>query len=585
MTRPLTRLAIVTVIACALPLLLGAADGARPTLESLQTLVDQGNYEKALAQADVYLEVHPGNRNARFLRAVALAGLGRNDAAIKAFTALAKAWPNQPEPANNLAALYARRGQYKKARKWLQQALATQKVYAIAHRNLGDVYTALATMAYSQILDGGDGKARDKGLQLALVDHMYHPEGTGLLLPPQTPARTQRLAANTGGATQAGTPASAGDAGTTTEQTQATVVQPPPPEPEPAYPPTDTPEPQEPAPVESAGQESAAQERTVQEQAGEEQAGQRSTSEERAQQPASEERTSQGPTSPEPREPESREPAPSEPAPSADTRIAQAVYGWAKAWSRQDYDAYIGYYTRDFPNDGRTSRSQWLANRKQRVTQKAAIEVRVIAPDVTRIDANSARVSFIQTYESPSYSDTVHKRLVMRRTDAGWRIERETSTLIREGISLVLARAADGQPESKPAEGTDEPAADADTQPDPGADKRIAQTVYDWAEAWSNQDYDAYIGYYTRDFPNDGDTSRSQWLANRKRRVTQKATIEVQVISLEVTRIDADSARASFIQTYESATYSDKVRKWLLMRRTDAGWRIAHEVSTLLSRG
>src|SRR5690625_1687040 len=143
MTRSMTRIVVIAVIVCAaIPILAvsggnpSAADGdnnsKQPTLEALQTLIDDGDYAAALAQSEVYLEQHADNRDARFLHAVALAGLNRNEDAIKAFKTLAKDWPQRPEPANNLAALYARGGDYKKARKWLQKALNTQKVYAVA---------------------------------------------------------------------------------------------------------------------------------------------------------------------------------------------------------------------------------------------------------------------------------------------------------------------------------------------------------------------------------------------------------------------------------------------------------------------
>lgn len=361
MFRPIARIAVIAAISCAAWSLPAAAVSKPLTLETLQALVDDGQYEAALAQTHSYLDTHPGNRDARFLRAVALAGLGRNTDAIEAFRTLARDWPDRPEPANNLAALYARQGDYEKARKWLVQALNTQTVYAVAHRNLGDVYTALATMAYSEVLDsdtdsGADTGSGSKGMKLALVDHLSYPRGVGLVLP------------------QTAAPA----ASNTPAETRVAAAEPAAPKAEPA-PPVE-PQPQEQAPVEPA---------------------------------------------PEEQQPDAQ--------PAIDSRIVQAVYGWAKDWSSQDYDAYIGHYTSDFPSQESQSREQWLAERKVRVTQKASIDVQVISPEVRRIDDDSARVTFIQTYESPTYSDKVRKWLLMQRTDQGWRIARETSTLLSRG--------------------------------------------------------------------------------------------------------------------------------------------------------
>src|SRR5699024_4432956 len=155
MIRLIARIAVITAIAGAAWSLPSAAADKPLTLETLQTLVDDGQYEATLTQTDTYLDRHPGNRDARFLRAVALAGMGRNNDAIEAFRTLARDWPDRPEPANNLAALYARQGDYEKAREWLVKALNTQAVYAVGQRNLGDEYTALAPLAYSQVLEDG----------------------------------------------------------------------------------------------------------------------------------------------------------------------------------------------------------------------------------------------------------------------------------------------------------------------------------------------------------------------------------------------------------------------------------------------
>lgn len=147
------------------------AIAATVTLDDLQSEVDAGHYEAAARQAESYLELHPGNRDARFLRARALAGKGQAEAAIAAFEKLAADFPLRPEPANNLAVLYAKQGDLDAARKWLEKALATQPAYAAAHRNLGDVYTALADLAYRKAL-GADNVASKT--PLTLLDRFYY---------------------------------------------------------------------------------------------------------------------------------------------------------------------------------------------------------------------------------------------------------------------------------------------------------------------------------------------------------------------------------------------------------------------------
>ncbi|MES1924123.1 hypothetical protein T31B1_02330 [Salinisphaera sp. T31B1] len=156
----------------------------------MQKAVDSQRFDEAVRQSDAYLETHPGNRDARFVHARALAGLGRNDDAIAAFESLAADYPLRPEPANNLAVLYARQGDYDTARQWLDKALATQPAYAVAHRNLGDIYTALADLAYRRALGSGTETA---DVALTLLDRLYYAQESvapgDATAPAPTPAR------------------------------------------------------------------------------------------------------------------------------------------------------------------------------------------------------------------------------------------------------------------------------------------------------------------------------------------------------------------------------------------------------------
>jgi len=55
-----------------------------------------------------------------------------------------------PEPHNNLAVLYAQKGELALARDELLLAIATAPDYALAHENLGDVYAQLAAEQYER---------------------------------------------------------------------------------------------------------------------------------------------------------------------------------------------------------------------------------------------------------------------------------------------------------------------------------------------------------------------------------------------------------------------------------------------------
>ena len=63
---------------------------------------------------------------------------------------IAADFPEMPEPHNNLAVLYSRKGDLALARDELLRAVATAPDYAVARENLGDVYARLAAEQYDQ---------------------------------------------------------------------------------------------------------------------------------------------------------------------------------------------------------------------------------------------------------------------------------------------------------------------------------------------------------------------------------------------------------------------------------------------------
>jgi Flp pilus assembly protein TadD len=113
-------------------------------------LVKARQYAQAIAKADQYLAGKPRDPQMRFLRAVALADSGRPDDAIAAYTALTQEYPELPEPYNNLAVLYAARGDFPKARDALESAVRANPNYETAHENLGDVYARMAGQSYAR---------------------------------------------------------------------------------------------------------------------------------------------------------------------------------------------------------------------------------------------------------------------------------------------------------------------------------------------------------------------------------------------------------------------------------------------------
>lgn len=322
---------------------------------AIQTLIDQGKNQKALSAANTYLGNNSGDSDARFLRGIALARLGKTSQAADVFSKLARENPEVPEYANNLAVLYAQQGEYEKARRWLEAAMSTHPAYATAHRNLGDVYTALAAQAYSKALDQKEDSA-DLGVQLDLVTKLYDGPGATASLAQASPTPSTRP-----------------------EQTGPRVAKAPAPKPEPARPPQTSTPPAAPASPPESAQQAA----------------------------------------------ESTPPAPA--ANGQQETVLQAVRRWAEAWSDQDVQAYLDSYADNFYPGNNQSLKQWRNERRDRVSSPSHISVVLIDPKV-RIGADGrARVTFQQNYSADNYSDKVSKTLILKKKGNSWRIQRESS--------------------------------------------------------------------------------------------------------------------------------------------------------------
>lgn len=241
---------------------------------------------------------------------------------------------------------------------------------------------------------------------------------------------------------------------------------------------------------------------------------------------------------------------------------AHAVQRWANAWSAQDMAAYLAVYADDFVPAEADSRAAWVAERRERVSAPARIEVSL---GDTRIErrGDQALVRFEQRYRSDTYQDVEAKSLLLTETDDGWRILRE------------------GAPEAVEFTGAEEGASSADGErtraaaDTPAADVRAA--LRSWAEAWSRQDVQGYLNAYSDNFEPAGDQSLAAWAESRRERVRAPDWIRVGLDDIRVTRRPDGTVKAGFEQHYESGAYSDRERKQVTLEREDGGWRIIRE--------
>ena len=328
-------------------------------------LVRGGKLPEALSKADQYLVSKPRDPQMRFLKGVIQRDSGKTNDAIATFSRLTEDYPELPEPYNNLAVLYAGQSQFDKARTALEMAIRTNPSYATAHENLGDVYAKLASQAYNKALqlDAANAGVPPK---LALIRELFSPTG----------AKGQRPIA------------------------AAVAV------PAIAAPAASKPAPTLPSPVLGKPAPAAA--------------------------PAVAAATSSTPVAaPAGATPSAPTPTPvATPAPAVASQPREAeaaVIAWAKAWASRDMKGYLAAYGKEFDPPGSMSRSAWEEERRQRITTKSKITVKLENLSVTVTGNNTAVAKFRQDYKANELSVSSRKTLHLVKVGDRWQIVKEST--------------------------------------------------------------------------------------------------------------------------------------------------------------
>ena len=109
----------------------------------IEKLLNSGKAAQALELADLGIRKNERSPQLRFMRAVALENLTRSEEAARELKQLIIDYPEIPE-------IEAGLGNLEEAVAHLKQALRINPDFALARKNLGDVYLALAREAYEQ---------------------------------------------------------------------------------------------------------------------------------------------------------------------------------------------------------------------------------------------------------------------------------------------------------------------------------------------------------------------------------------------------------------------------------------------------
>ncbi|SAL37974.1 TPR repeat-containing protein [Caballeronia peredens] len=175
----------------------------RDDTPQIDAAIANKDWSAALKQLDARIASNPRDVQAKFKRATVLARLNRDDDAIAAFTELTQAYPELPEPYNNLAALYAKKGRYEDARVALETAVKANPAYGLAYENLGDLYLRLASESYKRAQTLGS-KSPLTTQRLAAIQNIHTP-------PAKKRASAAAAASGASGAAAAAVPRTAAD--------------------------------------------------------------------------------------------------------------------------------------------------------------------------------------------------------------------------------------------------------------------------------------------------------------------------------------------------------------------------------------
>ena len=148
-------------------------------------LLESGRTAEAAQRIQSYLKQNSSDVQMRFLQGVVATEQQKYEQAIKIFTALTQDYPALPEPYNNLAVLYAAKGEERKATQVLEQAIRTNPSYATAHENLGDLYARMASDAYAKALQL-DSNRKAVQPKLAIIKQIF-PSQNAPVLPAAAP--------------------------------------------------------------------------------------------------------------------------------------------------------------------------------------------------------------------------------------------------------------------------------------------------------------------------------------------------------------------------------------------------------------
>ena len=104
--------------------------------------------------------------------------------------------------------------------------------------------------------------------------------------------------------------------------------------------------------------------------------------------------------------------------------VSDIIKGWSKSWQSKNLERYFLYYQKDFTTNSFNNNELWRKDRVGKIQDKHTIEIEIKDLSITfDIDEGEIAIAeFIQYYKSASYSDTVTKKIILKKFMGQWKI-------------------------------------------------------------------------------------------------------------------------------------------------------------------
>lgn len=113
---------------------------------------------------------------------------------------------------------------------------------------------------------------------------------------------------------------------------------------------------------------------------------------------------------------------PSTKAPLTADAVMDALNDWASAWSAQDVERYLSFYSERYVPAKGLDRKTWESQRRERIAAPKSIHVDIVAPKVRMLKDRHAEVVYRQVYQTEDVRLTSRKRLEFAWEQGAWRI-------------------------------------------------------------------------------------------------------------------------------------------------------------------